>query len=333
MKIASIEWQWPVHVFSHQTGELPNTAGLLDIIKHDLQKANEQGADLVVFPGFAGLLFLHLQYPKLNLHELVQYADAEEYQMAICKLSHDLPLAICLGSYWVEEDERVFTASCIIEKGHICLEQKQIYLSRWEQDIGLCRGVKQEMLVRDDWRIGIVVGSDVFYPQVSRGLALNGANLILAPVGFVGEPNQWQQVSGIWSSTQQNQFFAVESGLNGMIAEMTFWGESMIHAPVEMTPHVDGFLVRTGLMNPATRLNGSMAEEKYAAALQCCISGYTMCSRHSETYSVGSKPFLQSTIITADLDLTQRQKAIAGFDVIRQLHPQLYREMKLFGGA
>ena len=38
--------------------------------------------------------------------------------------------------------------------------------------------------------------------------ALKGADIILSPVGFVGENNRALQVSGMWQEVQQNQFFA-----------------------------------------------------------------------------------------------------------------------------
>ncbi|GAJ07892.1 unnamed protein product, partial [marine sediment metagenome] len=65
------------------------------------------------------------------------------------------------------------------------------------------------------------------------------------PVGFTGEKNRALQVSSMWQEVQQNQFFAVEAGFNGFLGEQNFWGESIIHAPLEMTEKRDGYLERS----------------------------------------------------------------------------------------
>ncbi len=95
-----------------------------------------------------------------------------------------------------------------------------------------------------------------------------GAHIVLSPVGFVGNKNIWLQVSGVWQKAQLNHFFAVESGFNGELGKtqsrqeyktqggkkqvegafsgsMGLWGESIIHAPLPMTPKEDGILQRT----------------------------------------------------------------------------------------
>jgi predicted amidohydrolase len=75
--------------------------------------------------------------------------------------------------------------------------------------------------------------------------ALRGADTVLSPVGFTREKNRVLQVSGLWQEVQQNQFFAVESGFNGFLGEQSFWGESFIYAPLEMTEKGDGYLTRS----------------------------------------------------------------------------------------
>lgn len=133
----------------------------------------------------------------------------------------------------------------MIINGEVQIKQRQIYLARWERELGFSRGEKIELKEVKDWKLALIISTDVFYPQVSRMAALKGADIVLSPVGFTGEKNRALQISGMWQEVQQNQFFAVESGFNGFLGEQSFWGESVIYAPLEMTEEGDGFLTRT----------------------------------------------------------------------------------------
>jgi predicted amidohydrolase len=133
----------------------------------------------------------------------------------------------------------------LIINGEIQLNQRQIYLARWERELGFSRGAKMELREIKDWKLALIISTDVFYPQVSRRIALRGVDIILSPVGYTGENHPALQVSGLWQEVQQNQFFAVESGFNGFLGEQNFWGESMIHAPLAMTRRENGFLARS----------------------------------------------------------------------------------------
>lgn len=111
--------------------------------------------------------------------------------------------------------------------------------------MGFSRGTKIELREIKNWKIALIISTDVFYPQVSRLIALRGADIVLSPIGFIGEKNRFLQISGMWQEVQQNQFFAVESGFHGFLGEQSFWGESVIYAPLEMTKKGDGYLERS----------------------------------------------------------------------------------------
>src|SRR5665648_1248718 len=160
-------------------------------------------------------------------------------------LSQNYKIAICPGSYWQKEKNNIYYESCLIINGEVQLKQRQTYLARWERELGFSRGTKIELKEIKDWKVALIISTDVFYSQVSRMAALKGADIVLSPVGFTGEKNQALPISGLWQEVQQNQFFEVESGFNGSLGEQSFWGESIIHAPLEMTEKGDGYLERS----------------------------------------------------------------------------------------
>ena len=240
MKVASVEWK------KNEWKRIDKPKTLVDKIKEYLEKAIKEQVDIIVFPGFTGCFFQQLSYPdNRSTRSLINKADSREYIEQVKELSQNYKIAICPGSYWQKEKGNIYHESCLIINGEVQLKQRQIYLARWERELGFSRGTKIELKEIKDWNIALIISTDVFYPQVSRMAALKGANIVLSPVGFTKEKNRVLQVSGMWQEVQQNQFFAVESGFNGSLGEQSFWGESIIHAPLEMTEKGDGYLERS----------------------------------------------------------------------------------------
>ena len=239
MKAASVEWQ------KSEWKRIDKPKTLISKIKEYLEKAMKEQVDIIVFPGFTGCFFQQLSCPDRSIMSLIDEADSREYIEQVKELSQNYKIAICPGSYWQKEKNNIYHESCLIIKGEVQLKQRQIYLARWERELGFSRGVKIELKEIKDWKLALIISTDVFYPQVSRMAALKGADIVLSPVGFIGEKNRALQVSGLWQEVQQNQFFAVESGFNGFLGEQSFWGESVIYAPLEMTEKEDGYLKRS----------------------------------------------------------------------------------------
>jgi len=239
MKAASVEWQ------KSEWKRIDKPKTLIGKIKEYLEKAMKEQVDIIVFPGFTGCFFQQLSCPDRSIMSLIDEADSREYIEQVKELSQNYKIAICPGSYWQKEKNNIYHESCLIINGEVQLKQRQIYLARWERELEFSRGTKIELKEIKDWNIALIISTDVFYPQVSRMAALKGADIVLSPVGFTGEKNWSLQISGMWQEVQQNQFFAVESGFNGFLGEQSFWGESIIHAPLEMTEKEDGYLERS----------------------------------------------------------------------------------------
>ena len=239
MKVASVEWK------KNEWKKIDKPKTLVYKIKEYLEKAIEEQVDIIVFPGFTGCFFQQLSCPDRSIMSLIDEADSREYIEQVKELSQNYKIAICPGSYWQKEKGNIYHESCLIINGEVRLTQRQIYLARWERELGLSRGAKIKLKEIKDWKLALIISTDVFYPQVSRMVALRGADIVLSPVGITGEKNQALQISAMWQEVQQNQFFAVESGFNGFLGEQSFWGESIIHAPLEMTEKENGFLTRT----------------------------------------------------------------------------------------
>ncbi|HHW58311.1 MAG TPA: carbon-nitrogen hydrolase family protein [Clostridia bacterium] len=201
----------------------------LDKYEDILKGCKGKEVDIVVFPALTGVIY--------DFGE-----DFVEKMKDISSKYEDI--AICPGSFFEKEGDKIYHSSYLLLKGEVKLFQRQLYLSKWEREMGLSRGSYLKIAEIKGFKTSIILSTDVFYPQVSRYAALKGVNLVLSPVAIKGERNFARQVGGLWQNVQQNLFFAVESGFKGEYRGYKFYSESAIHAPLEMTRDDDGFLAK-----------------------------------------------------------------------------------------
>ncbi|SKA77492.1 Carbon-nitrogen hydrolase [Caloramator quimbayensis] len=191
-----------------------------------LVKALYEQVEVIVFPGLLGCFF----------------KSDREYVESILRLSIDFKsLIICPGSYFETLNGKKYHSSCIIQNGRILLRQRQIYLSKWEKDEGFSRGEDAAFVNIHGFKTSLLISTDLFYPQVSRYIAMSGADLVLSPAA-IREQKYCFNISPLWENVQQNLFFGVESGFKGSYKNMNFNSLSIIHAPLEMTERENGIL-------------------------------------------------------------------------------------------
>ncbi|HHW14688.1 MAG TPA: hypothetical protein GXX28_07115 [Firmicutes bacterium] len=223
------------------------------------RQAAAEGAQLVLFPALSGMVFTAEgaealrrwgeggapKTGKAGEEAEVAAAWRDAACAALGELARELDLHLVAG--WLaeagEEGRFRHETAVIGPDGAVLGRQAQTHATRKEAAQGLATVDRLTPIETALGRLGVVAGTDAWYPEVSRILALSGADVLLFPEAVAGAYPFWRQVAGAWQEVQQNQVFGVESGLAGG----PFRGRAAIFGPCELTPGQTGQLAGVGI--------------------------------------------------------------------------------------
>ncbi|MCL6429357.1 MAG: hypothetical protein K6V36_00680 [Anaerolineae bacterium] len=204
-----------------------------------LADAVSAGAELVIFPAsvseaLARVLALDIAASGAS-GELSEALDALSSSLAASR-----QVIVGLGPVLApghEGPERV--SSLFGPRGELLGRQAQTHRMPEERAAGLARGRDLAPIDTPVGLVGLVNGADILYPEASRILCLQGAD-ILAHQGALSRFDEAIALSRLWREVQANQVFGIEA----LAAGPGQRGRSAIHAPLEITPGQDGWLAR-----------------------------------------------------------------------------------------
>ncbi len=214
-----------------------------------IERAARDGAQLIVLPNLAAPI------------------ARDEYVDFFAPLARRFQIFLAPGTLIEREGSALYNVAYLFARdGRVIGRQKQTHRSSQEIARGFVQGDELNVFDIDVARVGFVIGTDVEYPEVSRILALQGANVLIHPASYAAWSNE-HFLLDLWRDVQANQVFGVQACSAGK-------GRSAIYAPVEMTSDHRGFLAQAA--------NGN-AEEVVSAnldfdALQQVIDAYPIFS-------------------------------------------------------
>jgi predicted amidohydrolase len=179
--------------------------------------------------------------------------------------------------------------------GELLGSQSQTHATRREAAAGLQPSTRLAIVESPLGNLGLVIGTDAWYPEVSRILTLRGAEILLFPQAVLSPYPLWRQVAGAWQEVQQNQVFGVESGLAGG----GFIGRAAVFGPCELTPGQSGQLAGVG---PA----------------------YTAVSA-LEPFAADSRALHEEGLAVATLDFARLARVRRSYPLLAMLNPDAYR--------
>lgn len=119
-----------------------------------------------------------------------------------------------------------------------------------EDEARVGRGGGWRVIPTEVGRVGLLLGSDVLYPEVGRVLAYQNAEVLLLQAACPSPAAYHKLRAGILARMQDNQLYAAASFVVGpnplRKGSDPYMGRSAILAPQELTPKYNGVLVEMG---------------------------------------------------------------------------------------
>ena len=177
---------------------------------------------------------------------LLTFPSAREATAAFAPLARRWAVALALGPFlFGERNGHLRRSALLLDPAGTCLgvqhETHATGPSQASQDPPAELGVWEIGVIR----LGIVVGQDIRYPEVSRILCLRGANVLIHFASY----SEWTEpafMARLWREVQANQVFGLEAPVFGSGASpgRRIGGRATIHAPLEMSPECSGVLAQ-----------------------------------------------------------------------------------------
>lgn len=189
-------------------------------VREALTRAAGQGANLVVLPemwssGFA--------YKTLNELALRTRGIVDE----LLELSRELKLVI-VGSMPEPNGDKVFNTIYVVDNGTLAGVYRKIHLfSLLGEDKAFSGGDRWLLAETSIGKIGVIICYDLRFPELSRRLALEGAQVICVPAQWP-KPRLEHWRTLLRARAMENQLFVVSCNACGLIGKLDFFGASMI---------------------------------------------------------------------------------------------------------
>jgi len=195
----------------------------LTYVRGALARAAGQGANLAVLPEMWSSGF---DYRNLNALALRTSGIVDE----LLELSRRLKLVI-VGSLPEPNGEKVFNTIYLVDNGVLAGVYRKIHLfSLLGEDRAFSGGDHWLLADTSIGKIGVIICYDLRFPELSRRLAIEGAQVICVPAQWP-KPRQEHWRALLRARAIENQLFVVSCNACGIIGKLDFFGMSMIINP------------------------------------------------------------------------------------------------------
>lgn len=167
----------------------------------------------------------YLLFPELYLSEQPEPEGLQH----ICEHARKHNVGVILGLCEIEQDKRYNTALFIGKNGEMLGKYRKIHLHELEKTV-FDAGEQCPVFDLPEGKIGLMISYDLLFPEVSRILAIKGAQLllVLSANSFPSHPYQNVYMN---SRALENHVFVAMTNKVGLEDNTLFLGESTVIHP------------------------------------------------------------------------------------------------------
>jgi len=188
--------------------------------------ASQQRVDLIVFPE----LITSGYELGVRFTELAQRVPGPTINL-MAQRANEYGVFIAFGMVTKEKVESVLYNSAILvgPDGELLDSYNKIHL-RGEERMAFREGFKLPIIPTEIGNIGLMIGYDLAFPEVSRSLALDGADIICVMANWeAAQIDEWKTY--VRARAYENSVYLAAANRIGEDVTLNFGGESMVVGP------------------------------------------------------------------------------------------------------
>lgn len=195
----------------------------LAYVRAALARVAGMGANLAVLPEMWSSGFDYR-----NMNQLAQRSAGIVAELL--EISRELKLVI-VGSMPEPNGDKVFNTIYVTDNGRLAGVYRKMHLfSLLGEDRAFSGGDRWLLAETSIGKLGLIICYDLRFPELTRRLALEGAQIICVPAQWP-KPRQEHWRTLLRARAIENQLFVVGCNACGMIGKLDFFGMSMIIGP------------------------------------------------------------------------------------------------------
>lgn len=214
--------------------------------EHYVDVASDYKSDFVVFPEnitMQLLSFLEERSPSEAVRKLTEFTP--QYIELFTELAVKYNVNVIGGSHFVERNNRIYNVAHLFRRDGTIAQQTKLHISPIEQKWwGINGGTTLEVFDTDCGKISIMLSNDIEFPEISRIVAAEGAQIIFVP--YCTEDRQTFLRVKYCSQARaiENQVFVVTAGTVGNLTHVDNvdiqYAQSGIYTPSDFSFARDG---------------------------------------------------------------------------------------------
>lgn len=192
-------------------------------VRDALARLADKGCRLAVLPEMWSCGFA---YRELN--ELARRTPEVVEEMGRLSAQYDMVL---VGSLPEPDGDKVCNTAYVLDRGQLAASYRKIHLfSLMNEDRAFTAGDRWCVVETSVGRLGVIICYDLRFPELTRRLALEGAEVLIVP-GEWPKPREEHWRALLRGRAIENQFFVVSANCCGVVGKLDFFGSSLIVGP------------------------------------------------------------------------------------------------------